>query len=416
LSRFAGYRGRVMTRSTKDGTVGRVPPGLVAVLTLAMALPMLVLYAIGALGPQLVTDLGVDRTELGALPATGFAVAAVLSLGSGRIVDRLGTQGAGTTLFLVVAVSFTAMAFAGGFGPLLAAIALCGIAQALSNPVTNRVIAERIPAHARGTVVGIKQSGVQLAALVAGLGLPSIAAVWGWQVALAWVPPVALTCLIATLRLPHATGGQGTGGAPLLPAAPGRPLRWLLALQLSLGAGLATVTTFVPLYTHQDLGTSEPHAALVLAGFGVSGIVSRVLWTSMAGRRDDPWGLQLSLALFAAIAAGALWLSSEVPAGGLVLVWAGTLGVGATAVAANAVSMLIVINDRRFGPVGHASALASCGFFAGFVVSPPLAGLLADTAGFGAAWALVIGAFLLATLCATVLQRLDQATARAPAA
>ena len=58
-----------MIRSTEDGGGDRAQPGLVVVLTLAMALPMLVLYAIGALGPQLVTDLGVDRTELGALPA-----------------------------------------------------------------------------------------------------------------------------------------------------------------------------------------------------------------------------------------------------------------------------------------------------------------------------------------------------------
>lgn len=388
-------------------------------LTLAMALPMLVLYAIGALGPQLVTDLGVDRTELGALPASGFAVAAVLSLWSGRIVDRVGTRGAGTALFAVVAVSFAMMALAGGLRLLVVAVAACGIAQALANPVTNRIIADRVPAQARGAVVGIKQSGVQLAALVAGVGLPPVAAVWGWQAALACVPPVALACLIATLRLPHAAPETarrpGMGGGRLLSGAPGRALGTLLALQLCLGAGLAAVTTFVPLYAHQDLGASEFHGALVLAGFGVSGVVSRVLWTSVAGRRDDPLGLQLMLALLAAIAAGVLWLSSVVPAGGLALVWAGTIGVGATAVAANAVSMLSVITDRRFGPVGHASALASSGFFAGFVVSPPLAGLLADTAGFGATWALVIGAFLLATGCAAGLQRLGHATVTAPA-
>ena len=404
-----------MTHSTNNETVGRVPAGLIVVLTLAMALPMLVLYAVGALGPQLVTDFGVSRTQLGVLPATGFAVAAVLSLWSGRIVDRLGTHSAGTILFLVVAVSFTAMSFAGGFGLFVAAIALCGVAQALSNPVTNRIIAERIPAHERGVVVGIKQSGVQLAALAAGLGVPSVAARWGWHIALAWVTPVALVCLIATLWLPQAPRRPSTHSAGPMPAAPGWALSWLLGLQLCLGAGLATVTTFVPLYAHQDLGISEAHAALLLAGFGVSGIVSRVLWTAAAGRREHPLGLQLVLAFCAAIAAGALWLSSEVPAAGLALVWAGTIGAGATAVAANAVSMLIVINDRRFGPVGHASALASCGFFAGFVASPPLAGLLADTAGFGATWALVIAAFLLATACATALQRIGHATTTAPA-
>ena len=407
-----------MTRSTKDGAA-RAPLGLVVVLTLAMALSMLVLYAIGALGPQLVIDLGVDRTELGSLPAAGFAVAAVLSLWSGRVVDRVGTRGAGAALFVVVALSFAMMALAGGLGLLIVAVAACGIAQALANPVTNRIIAERVPAKARGAVVGIKQSGVQLAALVAGAALPPVAAVWGWQAAFACVPPVALACLVATLRLLHAAPDAarklGTGGGRLLPAAPGRALGWLLAMQLCLGAGIAAVTTFVPLYTHQDLGASDRYSALVLAGFGLSGVLSRVLWTSVAGRRDDPLGLQFLLGLLAAVAAAALWLSGAVPAGGLALVWAGAIGVGATAVAANAVSMLSVITDRRFGPVGHASALASSGFFAGFVVSPPLAGLLADTVGFGATWALVIGAFLLATGCAAALRRLGHATVAAPA-
>lgn len=408
-----------MARSREDGT----PLGLVVVLTLAMTLPTLVLYAIGVLGPQLVSGLGVDRTELGALPAAGFAVAAVLSLWAGHIVDRVGTRSAGVVLFVVVAVSFAIMALAGGLGLLIVAVATCGIAQALANPVTNRIIAEQVPARARGTVVGIKQSGVQLGALAAGVGLPPIAAVWGWQAALAGVPPVALACLIPTLRLPHATPNTtpsatpkpGTSRRRLLLAAPGRALGTLLAMQLCFGAGLAAVTTFVPLYAHQDLGVSAPHAALVLAGFGVSGVFSRVLWTWVAGRRDDPLGLQLILALLATIAASALWLSSVVPAGGLALVWAGVIGVGATAVAANAVSMLSVISDRRFGPVGHASALTASGFFAGFVVSPPLAGFLADTTGFGGTWVLVAGAFLLASACAAGLRQLDHPSIAAAA-
>jgi MFS family permease len=408
-----------MARSGTDGAAEGAPLGLVVLLTLAMALPMLVLYAIGALGPQLVTAFGADRTELGALPASGFAVAAVLSLWSGRIVDRVGTRGGGAVLFAVVAISFATMALAGGLGPLVVAVAVCGIAQALANPVTNRVVAERVPARARGTVVGIKQSGVQLAALAAGVGLPPVAAAWGWQAALGCVSPIALICLIAVLRLPQAasdaTRGPAGGGGLSRAGAPGRALGALLALQLCLGAGLAAVTTFVPLYAHQALGASERYGALVLAGYGVSGMGLRVLWTWLAGRREDPSGVQFLLALLAAIAAGALWLSDVVPAGGLALMWAGALGVGATAVAANAVSMLSVINDRRFGPVGHASALASSGFFAGFVISPPLAGWLADTVGFEGTWGLVIGAFLLATGCAASLWRLGHPTVAAPA-
>ena len=390
-------------------------PGLVVVLTLAMALPMLVLYAIGALGPQLVTDLGVRPDELGALPAGAFAVAAVLSLWSGRIVDRMGTRGAARHCS-----SSSPSRLPRWRSPVASGCSSSPSRRAGSlrpwptrSPTGSSPIGYPPKPGARWS--GSSSPGCNSPPWSPASGCHPWLRCGGGRLPSAWVPPVALVCLIATLRLPHAAGGPGIGGAPLRLAAPGRVLAWLLALQLCLGAGLAAVTTFVPLYAHQDLGASERHGALVLAGFGVSGMVSRVLWTSVAGRRDDPSGLQLMLTLLAAIAAGALWLSSVVPAGGLALVWAGALGVGATAVAANAVSMLSVINDRRFGSVGHASALASSGFFAGFVVGPPLAGLLADTAGFGGTWVLAIGAFLLATGCAAALQRLGHTTVAAPA-
>ena len=68
------------------------------------------------------------------MPAAAFAVAAVLSLWSGRIVDRMGTRGAGAALFVVVAVSFATMTLAGGLGLLVIAVAACGIAQASGQP------------------------------------------------------------------------------------------------------------------------------------------------------------------------------------------------------------------------------------------------------------------------------------------
>lgn len=49
-------------------------------MTVAMALPMLVLYTIGTLGPSIVADLGIGRSALGALTSACFGVAVVLSL------------------------------------------------------------------------------------------------------------------------------------------------------------------------------------------------------------------------------------------------------------------------------------------------------------------------------------------------
>ncbi|MFD0488975.1 hypothetical protein ACFQ0O_20360 [Saccharopolyspora spinosporotrichia] len=73
--------------TTHEGGRGgptRATGPMIFILTLAMALPMLLLYAIGVLGPVLVSDLRISRSTLGSLTAVCFAVAAVLSLWAAR--------------------------------------------------------------------------------------------------------------------------------------------------------------------------------------------------------------------------------------------------------------------------------------------------------------------------------------------
>lgn len=66
--------------------------GLNLVLTLAMTLPMLILYAISALGPFLIRDLRIEAGWLGYVSMSAFGLAAMLSLGAGPLVDRLGSR------------------------------------------------------------------------------------------------------------------------------------------------------------------------------------------------------------------------------------------------------------------------------------------------------------------------------------
>ncbi len=101
----------------------------------------------------------------------------------------MGSRYALIALFFTIASAFTLMASAENFYGLVAAAAVCGIAQALANPVTNLLIAQQVPPEKRAQVVGLKQSGVQVAALFAGLVLPGIAIQYGWRVALGMIVP-----------------------------------------------------------------------------------------------------------------------------------------------------------------------------------------------------------------------------------
>src|SRR5688500_15825624 len=135
------------------------------ILVFAMTLPMLILYATSTLGPLLSLDLHFESALLAYLIMSSFGFAAVFSLCAGAIVDYIGSRVALLVLFYATATAFTLIASAETFVSLIMAAAICGIAQALANPVTNLLIAQQIQPEKKAKVVGLKQAGVQLAAL-----------------------------------------------------------------------------------------------------------------------------------------------------------------------------------------------------------------------------------------------------------
>ena len=362
--------------------------GAAGVATAAMAASMLALYAVSALGPALADDLQLPRSALGALVTATFSEACVASLVVGGVVDVSGPRRGLLWLAALVLAGLLAAALAPGYGALLVALAVAGLAQALANPVTNLLVAARVPGPKRALAIGIKQSGVQLAAFAAGLALPPLAAVAGWRVGMAAAAALPAALLIVVWRAVPAETSRQPAGPWWRWRRPSPRIAGLMGFSLFLGTGLAIVNTYLPLYASQQLGLPGAAAGSVLASFGGAGLVARVLWTRVADRLADVTAALLWLSL---AAAGCTLLLPLADGHGTWLVWAGAIGGGATATGAHAVSMLAVV--RHGGATGHASALVSLGFFGGFVVGPTGAGLLADRAGWGAAWFIVAVAF-----------------------
>ncbi len=371
---------------------------LVALATAGMAFSLLLLFVMGALGPFLVHDLALSRSQLGSLVTAAFGVATVLSLASGHAVDLAGARRALAVLLALVAADLVLLSLAPAYGALLAAAALGGVAQSLANPATNKLVAAHVSSGRRAVTIGIKQSGVQVGAFAAGLLLPPLAAAAGWRAALrvAAVVPFA-AFLLALLALPAGSAAE-TAGRARLPSPPRATVRWLMVYSTCLGGGIAATNTYLPLYAHERLGVQAAAAGAVLAAVGLSGIVSRVCWTQVSSRMRDPVLALAGLAATAACFGLVAWLAER---GGIALLWVGALGLGASAVAAHAVSMLIVVNETRLQATGHASALVALGFFAGFAVSAPAFGALVDASrSYTPGWLLVAGLFAAAAVLA----------------
>lgn len=394
-------------RGTESGSAGpggdsgrprHAGPAVTLLLTSAMAFSMMQLFLIGALGPRLVGELGISRTVLGLTTTAGFGAAALLSPAAGRLVDRVGPRRCLVALLLLAAVSLALIGAAPGAAVLLLAVALGGLPQALANPATNKLILASVPAERRGGVTGLKQSGVQFGAFVAGLPLSLLAAGVGWRGAV-WTAAgtAALAAMWAALVLPPDAVAAAPGSRPPRPV---RGLtRQLAVFSLLLGCGIASVNTYLALFGSQRLGLSPTTAAALVAVLGVAGIGGRLGWSRVAGRPGRAEALPAVLAAGAVGAALLLAVAVLAPP----LVWVAAIAVGSFAVSANAVSMVLVLQRAAPGRAGQDSALVSAGFFAGFAVGPPLFGALVSAAGYGPGWLLVAAEFAGAAVVAVPL-------------
>ena len=364
-----------------------------SLLGAAMALPMLVFYAIGALGPFLVADLQVPEHWLGYLTMSAFGLAALLSLGAGAIVERLGGRRALGLLFGCCAAAYTLAGILPGFLGLVLALAVCGVAQALANPATNLLIAEQFPVAERAATVGFKQAGVQVSALFAGLLLPLLAQYLGWRVALVLFAPLALLLGWTVWRHLPGLPGRARGASTTL-CRPSAGLALLMAVQCSVAIALSSFVTYLGVFARAQ-GVPAVLAGSLGAVFGVMGIVARVLLTPLAARLRDE---SLMLGALCALAALAVFSLSRATPQAWIWLWVGSIGMGLTAVATNAVAMSMVLRDRAFGAPAASASLLSVGFFAGFALGPPLFGALLRARGYGLVLDTMIVALLLGML------------------
>ncbi len=387
---------------------GKLPYPIIArgllqvVLVFAMTLPMLILYATSTLGPLLSRDLHFEPVAIGYLVMSSFGLAAVLSLWAGFIVDYIGARIALLVLFGAIAAAFALLAAAQTLYSLIAAAAVCGIAQALANPATNLLIAQQIRPEHKARVVGLKQSGVQLAALFAGLALPAIAFQFGWRAAFGVIVPVALLFGFAVFFV---TSRQHTRSKKSLAfTRPNALLSWLMAVQFSVGLALSAFVTFLPVFATQH-GMPLPQADVLIALFGVAGMLSRIMLTPLGAKLNDESYLLFTLI---AIAAAAIVLTMPTGPDSHWRLWVGAATMGLSAVATNAIAMSMLIRDPAFGSVTVASSYVSVAFFSGFALGPPIYGALFRQSGDSSlAWSVLTG-----VLCLACVMTLRLASAR----
>lgn len=346
------------------------------------------IFAIGVLAVDLTNDLGLDRFELGVLGSVNTMVGALTAPTMGRITDRIGPSHSTVIILVLSSVGMALMAIGSSLWLLGFAALISGIPQGWGNPATNTLIARRVPAGQRGTVTGLKQSGVQFGIFLSGLTLPSLAIAFGWRGAF-WVYAVlfiaAAVFVVVILEpddasRPSRTTKQSDEANTSMdkPRPVGFFIWSLAAYGFLLGAGGGAVARFLPLWANEVLSMSTRRAGILVALGGLLGIAVRVAAGKISERIGRLPVLLSILAVFGAVYCGIMLITASV---GSWILWPASLIAAIGLAAWNAVAMLAVIMFAGPATSGRASGIVMLGFLGGLSVGSPLAGWVVDVTG-----------------------------------
>jgi predicted MFS family arabinose efflux permease len=369
-------------------------------INLAGVLP---LFLTGGMAVQIGRDLGFGPTGVGLLAA---CYAASAMLGSAPLGGRVGTLGVRRSLraaAITAAVALTGAALAPNAGWLAAALLLAGTANAIGQPAGNATVAQHVAATRFGLAFAIKQSGIPLATLLAGLAVPTVALTIGWRYAYAAAAVVAAATVILPPPDRSAAQRRPEGRVPADRTVP----LWALAAALSLAVVAATSIGAFGASGAVAIGLAEGQAGLLVAAGGLAGLSVRL----GAGVLADRAQVRALRAVAGLMCAGALGWTAMAAA--FVFDTATPFAIGL--LVANAFGWgwpgLLHLAVARLFPTATAAAsgVTQTGVAAGLLLGPLLLGLLIGSLGWAAAWAAAAAAAVAAAaLTAAVRGRLGE--------
>lgn len=350
---------------------------ILLVTLLVQAINTWSMLAIAAVAPQVADQLGVGAVLVGYQIALIYGVAAVTSLFAGGWVARWGALRVCQTSLVTSALG-VAMAASGDLLMIVVASMVIGVGYGIINPASSHLLFARTSPSDRSLVFSIKQTGVPLGGVLAGIVTPMLSLIMGWQFAVLAVMPLALILALAVQPLRSRWDADRSGksvaalriGQGALSIWSNPTLRALSMAAFMLAAIQLSLSGFVVAFAVTELTLGPVQAGSLLASVQVAGACSRLLLGWGADRlQDNGKILMLAGGLSVLGCIGFFLLTPTTP---LVVVYAVTLLFGIGAIGWNGVFLAEVARQAEPGRIGAITGLAGVMTFAGVVVGPPL--------------------------------------------
>jgi len=389
--------------------------GLATVMQLGVSLPQ---QTPAAIGPVLGHALGLSRAELGLLTSAIWGGMLIGMLPFGMLVDRYGERWMLVIGGALLAGCLLLASRATTFQPLFLALVPAAIGASAASPGGTRALAAWFEPRLRGTAMGVRQTGVTGAGVLAALILPPIAIALGWQAAFVTVAVLALAGILAfavLYREPPAASRRAR--APFDLSLLVRSRVWLAATAygwIFMGA-LGCVVAYLAASLNQDAGIGPVQAGLLLALLQVGGITGRLGFGVLS---DRVGGRGPVMALAGALAVASCLAMALLGHGAVGLPGLATIAflLGLSCMGWNA---LYITLSAEAVPIENAATAVGTGTsitFVGMFAVPPAFGLVADhTGSYAWSWLALGGFTLLGTLVGLAIRDRARPASRQPA-
>ena len=366
------------------------------------------LITLPVVAPVVAQATGIASTYVGAYVGLVYLAAMFSSVLGGTAVKRFGairlSQGClmltATGLILCavphpLSMAVGALFIGAGYGPV--------------TPASSHLLIKTTPPERLSLVFSLKQTGVPIGGVLAGLLVPQFELLLGWQWAFLLVGAFCLVCAysVKPLRAALDEDRDATVRPSLIKSLVNpiklvwshKALRILAGVSFLFAITQLSLTTYLVTFLFEDLGWALVAAGAALAVTQAAGVGARIVWGWMADNWFGSGYMLMVVAGLLAISAAAMpFFTPETPHVWLYLV---LILLGATAIGWNGVFLAEV---ARQAPKGQESVATggTLGFtFFGVLCGPPLFGVAAaNLQSYGLSYALLIlpAALILALL------------------
>jgi MFS family permease len=365
-----------------NGSSARALRLLLVATTAVQVLATYTSYTIAAIAPDVAAGIGMSPELVGFQVSLLYTGATLSSTTAGFQLRRWGA-----VRISQASVFFSVTGACCALWPSLPTIGIgsliMGLGYGMTNPAAAHLLMQVAPAKQRNLIFSLKQTGVPLGGVAAGLVSPPVSQAFGWQWALALAAGIGAVLLVTLQPLRRRWDADRDPAARidrqlfdgLLVVARSSYFRWISANGFFYAAVQLSLGTFIVTLLVTEAGMGLVAAGTVLALVQAVGVGGRVLWGWLADRFGN--GQRIIVLIGLVSAAGALATTTVDTSWSHLALYALFAAFGAAALGWTGVMQAEIANAS---PPGRSGAIV------GGVSAPTYAGVIFGPAAFSVAF------------------------------